>query len=109
MRKKKNKNQNCTAQRNAENLVYKRKYENKQTEIVCAVSTSTDQVRGIQIHTVRVATALKHKPTRAGIQIRSGQKDVGKRLTAWSVELLLYGTGIKRSCNSPPITFKSKG
>lgn len=24
--------------------------------------------------------------------------------TAWSVELLLYGTGIKRSCNSPPIT-----
>lgn len=32
--------------------------------------------------------------------------DVGKQLTAWSVELLLYGTGIKRSCNSPPITFK---
>lgn len=44
----------------------------------------------------------------AAIRIQSGQKDVGKRLTAWSVELLLYGTGIKRSCNSPPITFKSK-
>lgn len=56
-------------------------------------------------------SVAKHKLTRAnsGIRIHSGQKDVGKRLTAWSVELLLYGTGIKRSCNSPPITFKSKG
>lgn len=27
-----------------------------------------------------------------------------KELTAWSVVFLLYGTGIKRSCNSPPIT-----
>lgn len=49
------------------------------------------------------------KQTNKQHEHRSGQIDVGKRLTAWSVELLLYGTGIKRSCNSPPITFKSKG
>lgn len=47
--------------------------------------------------------------TNSSTRLYSGQKDVGKKLTAWSVELLLYGTGIKRSCNSPPITFKSKG
>lgn len=33
---------------------------------------------------------------------------ISNRLTAWSVALLLYGTGIKRSCNSPPITLDGK-
>ena len=43
------------------------------------------------------------KTVRKSIKTEKGHKE--KQLTAWSVELLLYGTGIKRSCNSPPITY----
>lgn len=44
---------------------------------------------------------------------KKSDKDIKKQLiwnwlTAWSVALLLYGTGIKRSCNSPPITLDGK-
>lgn len=57
--------------------------------------------------------ALQKEKTSQDQAKKKSDKDIKKqlisnRLTAWSVALLLYGTGIKRSCNSPPITLDGK-